>query len=170
MEVNLIKGPIDNEVFKEFSIYKGYNLFYHFCQGVSVEDFLATANILCPDMIQVGEYVFLADLFRERGENAIKKVHRLEAQFQENKEEVEQWVNSWSVYEYFEDVDDGKYINRDSVLYDDEHMINNFCKIIKYFWEKRAKELFPDKNIVVEWGDEIMGELGLTLVMYQKRE
>ena len=77
---------------------------------------------------------------------------------------------SWRVYNYFWDVNDGEYINRDSILYDDEHMINNFCKIIKYFWEKRAKELFPDKKIVVEWGDEIMGELGLTLVMYQQWE
>lgn len=170
MEVKLIKGAVDHSVYNQFNLYKGCDLFNHFCLGVNIEDFLATVNILWPDMIQVGEYVFLVDLFEERGEEAIKAVRKLEEQFQGNKIEVEQWVNSWSVYDYFGDVNDGEYINRDSVLYDDEHMINNFCKIIKYFWEKRAKELFLDKKIVVEWGDEIMGELGLTLVMYQKRE
>lgn len=40
--------------------------------------------------------------------------------------------------------------------------------MVQYFWDKRLKELFPDKKIIVEIGDRIMGERGLTVTVYQE--
>ena len=47
-------------------------------------------------------------------------------------------------------------------------MLYEFAKAIQYFWQKRFDELFPDKNVVVEIGDDIMGEEGVTVTVYQK--
>lgn len=48
-------------------------------------------------------------------------------------------------------------------------MLIQFGDIIVYYWSRRAKDLFPQKNIVVEYGEGFMGELGLAITLYQKR-
>lgn len=62
---------------------------------------------------------------------------------------------------------DSNILNGNITLTDAE--IQTFCDILVYYWRLRVKELFPDKNIVVESGQEIMEELGLTITVYQKR-
>lgn len=46
--------------------------------------------------------------------------------------------------------------------------VTNEAIILIYNWSRRAKELFPDKNIIVEYGEELMGELGLSITLYQQ--
>ena len=46
--------------------------------------------------------------------------------------------------------------------------IEEFAKAIQYFWQLRVNSLFPSRDIVVEIGEEIMGEEGLTVTLYQK--
>ena len=84
----------------------------------------------------------------------------LEKQFNYDKTQIEQWVNSLSLGEFFI----GKYTKS----LDNDKIIDKFAKVLVYYWSRRAKELFPDRNIVVEVGNEIMGELGLTITMYEK--
>ena len=84
----------------------------------------------------------------------------LEKQFNYDKTQIEQWVNSESLGDFFI----GKYTKS----LDNDKMIDEFAKVLVYYWSRRAKELFPDRNIVVEVGNEIMGELGLTITMYEK--
>lgn len=43
-----------------------------------------------------------------------------------------------------------------------------FCEIFTYNWTQRLKELFPNKSFLVEIGDEIMGELGLAITVYEE--
>ncbi len=38
------------------------------------------------------------------------------------------------------------------------------------FWQLRVNSLFPSRDIVVEIGEEIMGEEGLTVTLYQKKK
>lgn len=43
-----------------------------------------------------------------------------------------------------------------------------FSDILVYNWQQRLKELFPQKKFIVETGNEIMGELGLTITVYEQ--
>ena len=69
-------------------------------------------------------------------------------------------MNSWSLADFFLQASD------ESVHSD--RMIEEFGKVIQYYWQRRLNELFPQKNIIVEIGDEIMGENGLTVTVYQE--
>jgi len=51
---------------------------------------------------------------------------------------------------------------------ENDKIIDEFSKVLVYYWNRRAKELFPDRNIIVKVGNEIMGELGLTITMYEQ--
>lgn len=154
----LLNGIIDNEIFNEFNEQKGYDLYSHGCNGCIIEDYLAIANIFCPDIIEVDNYIFLADMFEERDEDAKEKIRTLEEQFN-TKEDIEKWVNSKSVGEFF--------IGQESLSLNNNNILNQFCNTIKFFWENRLKELFPERKVMVEIGNEIMGELGLSITMYQ---
>ncbi|ARE65015.1 hypothetical protein ADH76_34570 [Enterocloster clostridioformis] len=48
---------------------------------------------------------------------------------------------------------------------DDPSGTGQFCDVLVYNWQQRLKELFPHKKIIVETGNEIMGELGLTITV-----
>ncbi len=54
-----------------------------------------------------------------------------------------------------------------SQFMDNEKVLYQFSNALAYFWQCRVKELFPDKKIVVELGNELMGELGLCITMYE---
>jgi hypothetical protein len=69
------------------------------------------------------------------------------------------FVNSWSLADFFLQASD-ESVHKDEI-------IEEFGKVIQYFWRIRMKELFPEKKIVVELGDAIMGERGLTVTVYQ---
>lgn len=152
-------GIVNKDIYNEFHMQKGYDLYSHACNGCYIEDYIAIANIFCPDMIEVDGYIFLAENFNTEKKDAKEKLERLENQFA-NKKDIENWVNSKSIGEFF--------TGQDSPSLENMEIINEFCKIIKYNWERRAKELFPERNIVVESGNEIMGELGWTITMYEK--
>lgn len=134
---------------------------------VSAKDIFAIPYILTPDFIQIKDYVFVADLFNRYGEKTttiakhIKKVEALEKQFDGDTVKIEQMINSWSLIDFF--------CTQHSMNPLSEEEIETFGDILVYFWSKRLKELFPDKDIIVETGNEIMGELGLAITVYQRR-
>lgn len=156
----LNKGIVDNKIFEEFDEQKGISLFNHSANCCSIDDFLSIAYTLCPDIVEINEYIFVSDLFDAEGEEAFERIRRLEQQFNGDKVKIEQWVNSTSLGDFF--------IGSYTPLMDNDKIIDEFSKLLVYFWGRRMKELYPNRNIVVEIGDEIMGELGLTITMYEK--
>lgn len=67
-----------------------------------------------------------------------------------------------------QDIDDASFFVGDSSeLMDNEKVIQQFGKAVAYFWKCRVKELFPEKEIIVELGNDLMGEFGLCVTMYQ---
>lgn len=158
-EIILYPGNVNNELFNEFYEKKGGSLFNHACNCCEIEDFLAISYVLCPDIIEVNGYVFLADLFEERGKEAINEIRRLERQFNYCKKDIERWVNSISLGEFF--------FGRDTPSMDNDKILQSFGEVLVYNWTKRFHEVFPNKNIVIEIGNEIMGELGLTITIYE---
>ena len=120
---------------------------------------------MCPDIVDINGYVFIADFFDSVGakttteREAINKLERLIAQHNNDKKKVEQWVNSWSFGDFFI----GKY----SKSMENDKILLQFGDVIVNNWSRRVKEVFPDRNIIVEYGDAIMGEEGLTITLYE---
>ncbi|MEY9973248.1 hypothetical protein ABH966_003632 [Lysinibacillus sp. RC46] len=156
----LNKGIVDNQIFEEFEEQKGVSLFNHSANCCGIDDFLAIAYTLCPDIIEINGYIFISDLLDAEGENAFERIRRLEEQFNGDKIKIEQWVNSRSLGDFF--------IGSYNQSMENDKIIDEFSKVLIYFWGKRVKELFPNKNIIIEIGNEIMGELGLSITMYEQ--
>lgn len=160
LDYKLSKGIVDNQIFEEFEEQKGISLFNHAANSCCIDDFLSIAYILCPDIVEVNGYIFISDLFDEQGDEALDKVTRLEKQFNYDKMQIEQWVNSRSLGDFF--------IGSYTKSMDNDKIIDEFAKVLVYYWSKRVGELFPNRNIVVKTGNEIMGELGLTITIYEQ--
>lgn len=159
-EIKYCSSIVKQEIIQEFKKLKGLNLFEHACNLNSLEDIISISYLLCPDFIQVGDYIFVSAFFEEVGEEAVKKVQKLEERFSKDKKLIEQWVNSWSIEDLF--------INCKDESYKDESLIMQFCEVLIYNWQQRLKELFPHKNVIVEIGNEIMGEFGLAITVYEQ--
>ena len=159
-EIKYCSSIVKQGIMKKFRKPKGLNLFEHACNCNSLEDIIAISYLLCPDFIQIGEYIFVSVFFEDEGEEAIKKIEKLEERFSKNKKLIEQWVNSWSIGDLF--------INCTDESYQNDSLIMQFCDVLVYNWQQRLKELFPHKKIIVETGYEIMGELGVTITGYEE--
>ena len=70
-------------------------------------------------------------------------------------------INSWSIGEFF---------LGDIELMDNENVLTEFGKALVYFWKRRAEELFPNRNIIVEMGMELFGEFGLSITLYEEEK
>ena len=68
-------------------------------------------------------------------------------------------VNTWSIGDFF--------IGDTSKLMDDDEIIIQFGNALVYFWKSRVRELFPEKKITVRLGNDLMGEYGLCITLYE---
>lgn len=68
-------------------------------------------------------------------------------------------VNTWSIGDFF--------VGDSSELMDNKEILTQFGKAIVYFWKNSAKDLFPDRKIIVRLGNNLMGEFGLCITMYE---
>jgi hypothetical protein len=159
-KISLHKSIVNEEIFKEFETQRGVKLFNHSSNSNYIEDFISAAYVLCPDIIEINGYIFIGDFFEFRDDEAVNMVETLEEQHNFNKKNIEQWVNSWSFGDFF--------FGKDCKSMDNEKILYQFGDILIYNWTRRAKEIFPDRNIIVEYGDGIMGELGLTITLYEQ--
>ncbi|MCL1809780.1 MAG: hypothetical protein FWG42_08495 [Clostridiales bacterium] len=110
----------------------------HAFNTCGIESFIAVASVFCPEIVEVNEYIFISEFYNGG-------VEILEEQYGKDRKKIEQWVNSWSLADFFLQARD------ESVHVDD--IIVEYGKAIQYFWSLRLKELFPDRNIIVELGD-----------------
>ena len=134
---------------------------------VSIKDAINIAYLFSPDFLLIKDYIFVADFFSRWGkktysyEEHLKKVNRLEKQFDGDSKKIEQMINSWSIVDFF------CSHNAETPISDKD--IETLCEALVYCWKLRVTELFPSKSIIIESGYEIMGELGLTITLYQNR-
>ena len=96
-------------------------------------------------------------------EEVLQKVYDLKQMCDGDRKKMEMTVNSWSVFDllaiYGIELEDSS----------DDSIVEEYAEILLYFWQLRVKNLFPDRQINVELGYEIMGELGLTITVYQSQ-
>lgn len=124
-----------------------------------IDGLIASAYLFCPEIIQVNNYVFIKQFWNCSVEESVERVSRLERQYDNDRKSIEMSVNTWSIGDFFVG-DFGEHM-------DNQKVIQQFGKVIVYFWKCRVKELFPEKEIVVELGNDLMGEYGLCVTMYQ---
>ena len=146
------KGIVSDEIFGEFSAQNGVTLINHAANSSSIEDTLAVAKLFCPDFIEVDGCIFVLEFYQDN-------IEKLKVQFSNDKKKIEMFVNSWALGDFF--------IGAYSESIENEKIIMEFGKALVYFWERRLRELFPKRTIIVEVGEEIMGESGLTIMVYQ---
>lgn len=134
-----------------------YGLFKNRLDGT-----LAAAALFCPDIISVNDYIFIKMFFEKSDdENEIMQtVEQLEERYNYCKKDIEMAINSWSLGDFF--------LEENTLLPASEEIMYMLGEALCYFWKMRVLQLFPERNIVVELGYELMGELGLCITMYEQ--
>lgn len=147
------KSIVKNEIFNEFTNQNGISLMNHVANTCGIEEFIAVASILCPEIIEVNGCILISEFYQNN-------IERLEEQFGNDRKKIEQFVNTWSLGDFF--------LQAYTESVENDKIINQFGEVLVHFWGLRMKELFPDKKIVVEIGENIMGESGLAVTLYQE--
>lgn len=124
-----------------------------------ISGLIAAAYLFCPQIIQVKDYIFIKQFWNCNINESIECITKLEKQYDKNKKAIEMSVNTWSIGDFF--------IGDSSELMDNEKVIQQFGNVLVYFWKRRAKEIFPEKEMIVELGNNLMGEFGLCITMYE---
>lgn len=151
--MQILKSIVNDDIMNEFPEIRGRSLMNHAFNSCNIENTLSIASVFCPEIIEDDGYIFISEFYN----GGIKE---LKKQFNEDRKQIEMFVNSWSLAEFFNQPDD--------MLVHNDKVIESFGTILKHFWDLRFKELFPNREIVVELDDGIMGENGLTITVYQK--
>lgn len=141
---------VNSDVLQHFQDPRGKSLMNHVYNSYNIDAALAIAGLFCPEVVEVNDYIFISEFYNGG-------IDDLEQQFKYDRKKIEMFVNSWSLADL---------ILNDSSIHNDK-LVDELGKVIKYFWELRFQRLFPERNIVVEIGDKIMGERGLTVTVYQ---
>ena len=123
-----------------------------------IDGLIASAHLFCPEIIQIKDYIFIKQFWNCSVEESVEYIERLEEQYQ-SKKAIEMSVNTWSIGDFF--------IGDTSKLMDDDEIIIQFGNALVYFWKSRVRELFPEKKITVRLGNDLMGEYGLCLTLYE---
>ena len=125
-----------------------------------MDGLIAAAYLFCPQIIQVKGYIFIEQFWNCSLEKSAECLRGLEERYDNNKKTIEMSVNTWSIGDFF--------IGDSSELMDNEKLIQQFGDALVYFWKIRVKELFPQRKIIVELGNDLMGEFGLCVTMYEE--
>lgn len=89
---------VSEDIFHEFEKQRGVNIFNHSSNSIYIDDFISVAYVLCPKIIEIKGYIFIADFLNSIDENTIEK---LEKRFNYDIKNIEMFVNSWSFGDFF---------------------------------------------------------------------
>ncbi|RKP55572.1 hypothetical protein D7Z26_10340 [Cohnella endophytica] len=142
----------NNQILNKFNNIMGITLMNNASNTCTIEQHISVASVLWPEIIEDEDCIFVSQFYNGN-------ISGLRQQFNNDRRKVEMFVNSWSIGDFF--------LMSSDISVQNEEIIDEFAKILQFFWNLRVKELFPDREIIVELGIEIMGELGLTITMYQ---
>lgn len=125
-----------------------------------IDGLIAAGALFCPELIYVDGYIFVKKFLNCEEDDIQNYINCLEERYEHCKREIEMSVNTWSLGDFF--------IGDNSYKMDDMCILKQFGEVLCYFWKMRVDQLFPDKDIVVELDNEIMGEYGLCITMYER--
>lgn len=158
--INIYESIVDENIKNEIKAADWcIDLIQYATYKCKIDGLIASAYLFCPQIIQVNNYVFIKQFWNYSIEESAERVSRLEEQYSNDKKSIEMSVNTWSIGDFF--------VGESSELMDNEKVIQQFGSAIVYFWKCRVKELFPEKEIIVELGNDLMGEFGLCVTLYE---
>jgi hypothetical protein len=143
----------NDKIIAQLSDQRGLTLFNLFQNTCNIEQALACSSLFWPEVIEVEGYYFIREFSQGLDIDKLKK------RFKNDKREIERRVNVWSVSDLF-------LMSWTDSIQNDE-IFDEFCKVLKFFWELRFKNLFPDKLFTVELGYHLYGENGMAITVYQ---
>jgi hypothetical protein len=146
------ESVVNEKILNAFSEIRGRSLINHVSNSYDIEMAIGFASLYCPEVIEIDDCIFIAEFYNGN-------IDRLKAQYKSRKE-IEIFVNSWSLTSLLS--------NNEKINYNVDY-IDEFAKAIQYFWQMRIKELFPNRKVIVEIGEGIMGESGLAVTVYQEQ-
>lgn len=143
---------VDKGILDSFRKTMGATLMNHAFNTCSIEDYLAVISVLWPEVVEVKQYLFISEFYQG-------DIDLLEDQYKRDRKQIELFVNTWSLADFF-------LLARDESVDNDDILIQ-FGNIVKYFWTLRFRELFPCRNVTVDLCNELMGERGMAITVYQ---
>jgi len=149
--MKIFQSIVDEKILNNFSDIMGRSLMNHVANSYDIEMAIGFAALFCPEIVYVEGCVLISEFYNG-------DIEELKKEYATTKE-IEMFVNSWSLTHMLKSCSDLDY----QVNYIDE-----FSKAIQYFWQLRVNTLFPNKNVIVEIGENIMGEEGVVVAVYQK--
>ncbi|SMF15437.1 hypothetical protein SAMN02744124_01587 [Paenibacillus barengoltzii J12] len=57
--IKLYRSIVIEQIFHEFKEQRGISLFNHSSNSNNIEDFISTAYVLCPNIIEINGYIFI---------------------------------------------------------------------------------------------------------------
>ena len=126
---------------------------------VGLTETLAVASVFWPRIVEVGDLIFLAEPYQP-SKDEVDPGRYKQKRTQEEKRALERVMNASSLGQMF-------YAEKLEIL-ENEQLLDAFGETLKFFWSLRLKNLFPDKDFVVEIGDNIGGEEGRVITFYQR--
>jgi len=151
--MKVYESVVSDTLLQHFQEQRGRTLMNHAANSVGIEDTLAVSDVLWPTIVEDDGHVFIADFYN-------KNLERLKAQFHNDKRAIERQVNAWSLADFF--------LLASSPSVDSDVLITKFGEVLHFFWSLRLKTLFPGREFVVEVGEDIEGERGLSITFYEK--
>ena len=122
-----------------------------------LEDALAVASLLWPTVIEDDGCVFIAQSYK------CPRMPELRDQFGADNRRIERFINAHSIGDYF-------FATRaagDPALAVDD-LVVAFGEALQVMWQLRFLTLFPTRHFEVELADNLEGEDGLTITVYER--
>lgn len=140
---------------------KGYT-WADFASGTTgLAQTLAVANLLWPTLVEVEGYVFIVKFHAQFSPES--RLHALREQFGDDKRRIERFVNAWAMTDFFRS---DQFASAPEL--GDEALLAAFGSALQLLWTLRLQTVFPDREFVVELGENIEGEDGLAITVYEK--
>ena len=151
------QGLLDPE--KITSYFSGYPIpsyANYVANKVGLEGVLAVAGLLSPAFVEYDNAIFLA----ENCSN-LSEIDTLQEKYLSDPGFIERYINLTCLPEFF--------LLAANDACDDDHLLEEFGRILIHFWSLRLRQLFPDKTFEFELKEDLFDEEGLCLTFSQRR-
>src|SRR5450631_3108063 len=148
--VKVYNSVIDESLLQEFPDHLP-TLMNYAANLVGLPATLAVISVIWPRIIEEHGLVFLAELHAVSEED--QKQERYISLTSQEKQHIERITNAISLGQMF-------YSEKIEVL-ENERLLDAFGEALKYFWSLRLQLLFPEKEFIIEIGQNIAGEEGV---------
>lgn len=125
-----------------------------------IDGLIAAGSLFCPELIIIDEFVFIKQFWKYDEKESTEAINILKKQFNNDKKEIEIYVNSCPIGELF--------LGKKSNEMNDEDVLNQFGNMLCYFWKERLIKTFPDRSFKVNLVKDFDGEIGPCIILYEE--